>query len=105
VRLTCKTCHKRASCTRICKSVEKKLPRPERKPQGELNVIDREVVWSIQDRLHVLPEPQQTVARLYFRFGLGENEIAGRLAISHQAVSRFLVRIRRRLAPKVAKTF
>jgi len=96
VRLTCKTCHKRASCTRICKSVEKKLPRPERRPRCELNELDREVVWSIQDRLHLFPEPFQTVGRLYFRFGLDQKEIAERLFISQSSVYRILGRILKR---------
>ena len=94
-RVSCNSCSKRASCTRICKELEKQLPQlDDGVGWAELHVMDREVVWSIQDHETSLPVELQDVARLYYRLGLSQVDVAGKLGIPQRTVSRILLRIR-----------
>ena len=91
---TCRTCPKRSTCKEICRSLERRLPRLRAQSRARLSVLDREFAWSVQDREDEFPEPLRTVARMYFRFGLSEREVAEALAINVSSVCRFLARIR-----------
>ena len=104
MRRYCRSCPKRENCQSICPELEDILPPADGSTRAELKVLDREIVWSIQDREHILTRKQQPVARLYYRFGLSEEEVARRVGVSRQAVSRMLARIRKKLRLGVAKT-
>ena len=96
MRRICKSCPKKPACKKICKSIERKLDKLHHKDRAEFAVMDREVVWSIQDVEESLPEPDKTVARLYFRFGMNQEKIAAELAIARSSVGWIVARILKR---------
>ncbi len=97
MRSSCKSCPKRLTCTSICKKIEKQLPRLEERGRADLSVIDREVVWIIQDRIDELPTHLAQVAERYYRDGWKEADIAVEHAVSQRRVSAILAEIRERM--------
>ncbi len=100
---SCNDCAKRDSCKSICAEVEKLLPPENGRPRADLHLIDREVVWRIQDSEAKLLPAQREVARLHFRFGFSEDEIAHLHGVGKAAVSRKLRGILRKCLQKHAK--
>ena len=101
---SCSDCPKRAKCRSICPEIERQLPPEDGRPRAGLNAIDRALVWSIQDMERRLPERQRRAARLHFRLGLSQAEVARRMGVSQQAVSEMLLSVRKKLRLGVVKT-
>ncbi len=101
---SCNDCPKRSTCTTICPEVEKLLPPENGRPRADLAPLDREVVWRIQDHEDILLPHQRPVARLYYRFGMSETQIARFLGVKKAAISRKLKRIRQKVSKNVNKT-
>ena len=94
---SCDACEKRTHCRRICPEIEKLLPPHDGGTDFELNSIDRSVAWRVQEIEDDLTPRQRQVARMYHRFGLSQELIAGKLGICHQRVSRILLKIRKKI--------
>ena len=97
MRVSCEGCPKRDHCTSICPEIEKLLPPADAKARAKLRVIDRSVVWRVQDNEHRLTPRQRLVARLYFRFGFTMSDIACVLRVRRQSVAETLSWIRKKI--------
>ena len=98
MRASCEGCPKRDSCQSICPDIERLLPAADAKARAKLRVIDRSVVWRIQENEHLLTRRQKLVARLYYRFGFTMRDIACVLRVQRPAVCKILKRIREKLS-------
>ena len=95
---SCSDCPKRATCESICPEVEKQLPDPDAgRSQARFDPDDRAVAWRVQDHEDELSPRRRLVARLYYRFGLSEQEIADALGVRRHSVSEMLCRLRKRI--------
>lgn len=97
----CPTCPIRQACTKICDDVENILPSME---TGRVDFEDLSNLYVgrimrriILDNEESLTERQQEVVRLYYREGLYQKDIAGKLGITQQGVSDHLEAVRDRL--------
>lgn len=96
-RTSCRGCPKRHRCTRICPDIERLLPPENGGTDFDFDPVDRQVAWKIQDHEDELPWPDRDAARLHFRFGWTQAEIARELGYSQMHISRILLRIRKRI--------
>ena len=98
MRASCEGCPERDRCTSICADIARLLPAADAKTRAKLRVIDRSVVWRIQENEHLLTRRQKLVARLYYRFGFTMRDIACVLRVQRPAVCKILKRIREKLS-------
>ena len=104
MRRHCSNCPKRDRCTSICSELENVLPPKDGRPRATLSVAGRELAWLIQDTEDQLPPKQREAARLYYRFGMAEEEVAERMGVSRRSVVRYLVAVRRLARNSVTRT-
>jgi DNA-directed RNA polymerase specialized sigma24 family protein len=105
----CSGCRRRLQCRAICPQLDELLPSPE---EGRVDREDlpriaqgRLVTSLILDHEDDLTPRQREVVRLYYRESLLQKDIASLLAITQQAVTDCLTRLRQQLFSRIKRNW